>query len=348
MARKYGSRVEDWQYQLLDRNDNLIGELKGVQPGGEYTLNVDADIRGSGSFTLNTLNRDIDWEATRIRISYLRDDLAPKPLCTVLPKLPSEDFDVDSSARVGIFDKTQILLDEIGTNYGLAAGTPIITAVQNLITGVGETSMLLQPSAKTLASDLSWDPNTTRLRIINDLLDAAGYFSIYTDPLGRYRADPYVDPSNRPIVWPFEDDERTGLYLPKFTRTRDTSDIPNRIKCIQRTDGETEALVAIAVAPPSSQFSYENRGYWKTKTYTDIEAADAPTLQLITNRKLSSALQVSASFAITHPVLDIAPNNIVTFYNSKIGQRARCVCRALSYKLSVGGLVNGTYREVVT
>ena len=352
MASRYGHRVEGWQYQILDQYDNLVADLDGViQGSGSFEQNVDADVRGSGSFVLDLIDPDIDWESMRIRVWYRQRGLEPYPVLTALPSIPQESHTGPVvQARVGLLDKTSILQSELGHSYGVAAGSNILNKVRDLIFEVGEDPTFLSLSSKVLSTALSWDPTTTYLRVINDLLNAAGYFSISTDGLGRFKAVPYVDPSKRPILWNFRDNAQ-GLYLPSFTRNRDTRNIPNKVRVIQKTDGTAEAPYADAILPASSPYSFESRGYWKTKTIPDVESAadGGVTLQLQADRKLADAVQVTTSFDITHPVIpELALNGAVTFLNARTGAEARCVLRKLTFNSSTGGLCNGTYREVVS
>lgn len=341
-------RVEGWLFELLDLDDQLVGPLDRVAADqGQLDFSVAAEPRGSGSCTVR--GQDVDWLRHRVRVSYLHDGADPTPKITALPAAPVERHTDDGvTVDVELYDKTLVLIeDRFPGSYGLPAGTLIVDAVGEVIASTGETSMVLTESAATLATPMVWGPDATKLQIVNDLLDAAGYFSVWCDGLGRFRADPYVEVGARGVAWTFRDDA-TGLYLPEFDRDRDTFAVPNSYTCVARTDDEsTPPAVAVAEdVDPASPFSFPSRGRWITRTDVDVEAADEATLALIARRRLAEAQQVAETFQVTHPVLPIGLNDVVEFTNTRVGT-VRAVVQKQTFRLSVGGLVTSTLRRVL-
>lgn len=332
------SWTETFRYDLLDSNDNIVGSLD-VPKGGTLDFSVSAEIRGSGSIVVHKAQ---DWLHSRVRVSY--NDIA---LITALTKVPSEDYSSTSmTAKVDLYDKLIILSDDnFGAAYAVAAGTNIVDKVVEIIASTGELKVAIEPSTQTLTNNLVWDANTSKLKIVNDLLDAANYFSLWCDGLGFYRSTPYVAPQSRGIKHAFIDNEQ-GLYLPAFTRNYDPYSVPNRFIVIGKTDGEVEALVKTATDESGGPYSYPGRP-WLTKTLTDVEYVDAANLQAIADRKLIEARQVSETFEIVHPYLGFGLNDLVTFTNKGLGKTASAVCQKQSYSLQTGGLIKSTIRTVI-
>ena len=252
---------------------------------------------------------------------------------------------------VDLYDKLLILSDDsFGASYALAAGVNIIDSVAAVITSTGETSMALTPSTAVLSAAMVWDAAASKLRIANDLLDAAGYFSLFCDGLGRFRALPYTAPAARGVRWALADDAN-GLYLPEWSRVQDVFSVPNRYVCVGRTDGATAASIQTATDTSStSPFSYANRGRWITRTDTDVEYADSNVANLlaIAQRRLIEAQQVSETFEIDHPVLPFGLNDLVSFTNARLnGRVVPAVVQKQTFNLSAGGLVTSTLRTVL-
>ena len=343
MSTLTGHRQEAFRFELLDLADNVIGTLDGVtDDAGQLDLSIFTTIRGSGNLTLAGDAAGIDWLTHRVRVSYLLDN-SPVALLTGIPRAPVERHTATGTTLdVELYDKTLILSeDAYGASYGLAAGTVILTAVKDVLTssGVPAAHLLLTDSTATLAAGLVWQAGTTKLKIVNDLLDAAGYFALYCDGLGRFRADPYTTPPTRPTEWPFAAGP-LGLYLPAWTRDRDVFSVPNRYVCVGRTEGDTAALTSTATDTSTGPFSYGSRGRWITRTDTDVEASSQAVLDLLAQRRLYEAQQVTETIVFTHPWLPFGLNSVVAF------EGVRAVVQKQTIKLAPGGLITTTARRL--
>lgn len=334
-----GHRVEGFTFELLDLSDSTVGQLPGVQAdAGQLDFSVYADIRGSGNLTVH--GTGVDWLARRVRISYQHDGQTI-PLITAIPRAPVEQHTPTGVVTdVELYDKTLILAeDSFGESFAAPAGVNIVDAVASVIASTGEPApTLLTASPETLANPMVWEAGETKLRIVNDLLDAAGYFAVYCDGLGRFRADPYTDPATRPVRWRFRG--REAVYLPEWTRDRDVFAVPNRYICVGRSEGDTPALVATATNQSDGPFSYEGRGRWITRVDTDVEASSQYVLDLLAVRRLFEAQQVTETFEFTHPHLPFGLNEVVEFDD------ARAVVWKQNVRLAVGGLVTSTARRL--
>ena len=336
-------RAEGFRFGLLDLNDQVVGSLGGVEENsGSLSFSVYADIRGSGNLTVN--NADVDWTRHRVRISYLLgegDDQTVVPLITAVPRAPVEAHKATGvSVDLELYDKTLILSeDTFGVSYAIPAGTNPITAVSSVITSTGQPApALLTATTDTLATAMVWEAGTSKLKIINDVLDAAGYFALFTDGYGQYRAEPYTSPQTRPTMWTFEGDH--AVYLPEWTRDADVFAVPNRYVCVGTTDGLLPALSAVATDESDGPFSYASRGRWITKADVDVEATSQTVLDLLAERRLYEAQQVTETLVWTHPWLPFGLNEVVQFNG------VRAVVWKQSVRLSVGGLITSTARRL--
>lgn len=277
-----------------------------------------------------------DWLNVRIRpmIRIQRLGGGDDPAGTLVPAgvylcaAPVENWDATGLRRnVELIDKLSILDQDIAsgsssviTAYSALAGANIITLVTTLIAETGETHPAIQPDTKVLASPLMWDIGTTRLKIINDLLDAAGYFSLWVDGWGQYQATPYVQPTDRAPIYtsiaPFSDGPHS-LMDSAWTRDRDIYSVPNRFLAVSQGDGETAALVSTATnVDPASPYSFPARGRWITQVEIGIEAVTQAALDTIARARLSSATSVTNQITLDHVFLpDLHINSVVHFVN---------------------------------
>lgn len=344
----YGHRAESFRVDLLDLHGRVLRTLKSVDDSGQLEFTIANAVRGTGSITLHYAEgTDIDWTKSRVRVWYVIGE-DETPLITAIPAVPTERHTATGvTLAVDLFDKLLILSDDaFDGSYGVAAATNVLSAVASIIASTGEpaSSFVYPESTVTLAAGMVWEAGVSKLTIVNDLLDAGGFFALRCDGMGQYFADPYTAPASRPVAWTFVDDAK-GLYLPTFTASRDVSKVPNKYVCIGRTEGDTAALKATATDTSNGPFSYSSRGRWITRTETNVEAASQAVLDAIAARKLSYAQQVSQTFEFQHAWVPVGLNEVVEFSNTRTG-KARCVVQRQVVKLATGGLVTSTLRKL--
>ena len=339
MSNYYAGRSESYLYQVLDNRDNIIGTLDGVIDG-KVDCSSSATVRGSGSITVRTSD-SLDLLNNRIRVSYVWEGWI-FPLITALPSIPSEQYGLGRQLSIGLKDKLSILDgDSFGYSYSIEQGVNIIDAVHAVLLSANQTAVIEASSA--VSTGRVWEPNDSKLKIINDLLDAANYFALYTDGLGQLQADKYIEPNSRPVMWTFEDTPGKGTYLPDFVRNYDPYSIPNSYVCIGKTDGDAEADRA-QVLDYDSPYGFNARGYWLTKVDTEVEG----NLNDIANRRLIDSRNVYETLEIEHPYLPFSINgheNRVSFIND--GKTWNAVCQRQSFSLKEGGLIKSTLRIIV-
>ena len=283
-----------------------------------------------------TTDQVIDWLNLRVRpmIRIARLGGGDDPDGTLVPAgvylcaAPVEEWTSPGlRRRVELADKLSILDQDIAsgdpiglTAYSALPGDNIINLVTDLIGETGERYPAIQPDTKTLTAPLLWDIGTTRLKIINDLLDAAGYFSLWCDGWGQYQATPYVQPADRTPVYesllPFSSGPNS-LMDPTWTRDRDIYSIPNRYLVVSQGDGETPALTSVAMnLNPNSPYSFGNRGRWITTVEIGVEALTQTELDTIAAARLSAATSITNQITLQHIFLpDLHINSVVRFIN---------------------------------
>ena len=356
-----GTRVTAWRFELLDRREVLIGDLEGVQPGGSVDFSASASIKGGGSITIVDIGQDIDWLNVRIRPVCTIEGLSREiPVGVWLPSAPTEDWsDLGRSWSVDLLDKASILDGDIWTHpssgnpeaFVAKAGQNVISVVRSLITQTGESVRAIENASVTLSSDRVFEAGMTRLQIINELLDSAGFFSLWVDYAGQFRATPYAPPADRSpaydVAAPFTAGD-TSVMSPDFSRERDIFSVPNKVFCSTSGDGETEALTSVATnTDPNSPYSYPSRGRWITQIESDVDAVSQSALDLITRRKLADATAVTSKLELTHLFLpDLLINTTIRARNDRAGIDQLCTVTNTSVSFDPLGTCSTKLQEV--
>lgn len=341
-------RRERWVVDLLDaQTEKLLADVRATS--GRVDWNVNATIRSSCSLTVEDL-AGYDWRQVRVRIRYVLDGPGGGewPIGVFLPATPTEQWDVARSESVEMYDKMVILEDDkTATAWAYSKGQNLIAAVVQVIQSTGETSIQIPPSSKTLSASMTWEVGTSKLRIVNDLLEAADYFSIWCDGMGRYRSDPYSAPGDRPVVWDFVDHPQTSIYLSRFEREQDGFHVPNRVVMIGRSeDQETPPPYATAQnQDPDSEWSFQARGRWITYTEEGVEAADGETLDSLAARKLRDLTGASRTLTLRHAMIPLDPNDVVRVRADEVLDTLASV-QTMQVDLETGAIVTSTLREV--
>jgi hypothetical protein len=250
---------------------------------------------------------------------------------------------------VKLLDKTTILdQDIITTTYSVAAGTVVTTEIISLITGAGVTNYAITASSATLTGGMAWQPGTSKLRIVNDLLAAIGYFALYANFDGALVGEPYVLPASRPILYELIDGP-TSVYDPNFTRDVDIWRIPNRVVITGQGDGTTAALTSsIDNTDADSPYSIANRGRVIGYSETGVEADSQATLDAYARRRLVELTTPTSSVQISHsPLPGVTVNNTVRFRRVPAGIDARHTVTRTTITLDGTALATSDLREVV-
>lgn len=307
-----------FRFDLLDNQERLIGELNGVDPGGSLEWTAGTAIKGSGSILVQDLpEHEFDWLDIRIKPYILVTDdageMSEDPLGVFIPTVPTahwtdeqRSWDVQLQDKLVILDQDTIITpDGEPQTYQLDAGANVITAVKAIIVDAGETAVAIEddPDA-TLETGQAFEVGTTRLKIINELLETANYFSLSVDGNGQYRTRPYKRPAERTPVYSAETpfaDAAHSLMTPDFSVTSDIFGVPNRYWALQQSTGESEGNLAVATnEDPDSPFSFPSRGRWITEGEKGVEATDQAALQSYAERKLDELTSVTTTVDLAH------------------------------------------------
>lgn len=348
---------EDWVWDILDNNDNFIGTLDGVN-SGSIKRNVNTTIRSGGSLSWSGVAPPA-WPRIRLRPRYTAElsdgSSVDWPMGVFIPAAPVINWNGTlASADVELFDKLLVLEeDAIDITFSLPAGTVVTDAIRSVIEDAGETHHSIEDSPETLTSNISWKIGTKKLTIVNELLEAINYFSLWVDEMGTYRGTPYLPPRSRGLSWEFKDDHN-GIYDPEFEYDLDTFGKPNKVVLVSQGSGDAEGLVAVSTnTDPDSPISYQARGdgtmdggRWVTRVETGVDATSQEVLQAKADRIIEEAKSLSGTLEIQHALIPLDLNNLVTFRREPASIDTSGVVRSMEIPCTVGGLVTTVITEV--
>lgn len=239
-----------------------------------------------------------------------------------------------------LYDKTFLLsVDSIEKSTSLQKGDNIFDFIQDMIESVGE-SVALPETPVYSTANLVWEAGTSKLTIVNDVLQASGFFALYCDFNGGYIFEKYLPPKKRSLLYEFTA-RSSAVHTEEYSREQDAK-IPNKIICISQSDGIHPALVSVALNEnPDNEFSFQSQGMWISKVYTGVEAMTQEILDSKAQEYLSLINGV-ATFKRTMVVEGIPLNSRVS---GESGEDE--VIENIDITLTPGSLMTVTTREVV-
>jgi hypothetical protein len=344
-----GNRTQWFTYELLDNGEAPKGSLPNVT-GGRLEWHANAAVKGGGKITIVSGSRsEIPWLHRRVKIIMHIEGLGEYPLGVFIPSAPIERWDdMNLTLDIELLDKCSIIdNDYVLDTYSVAEGTKVTTAVRNLIESTGENAGSITDSDETLKKALSWESGTSKLQIVNDLLEAANYFSLQVDGNGNYRVQKYRVPRNRATVHHFSDDN-AAIYTPEFEYEKDVYSIPNKVVIIAQGDGAEEGMKAVATNEnPDSPYSYQSRGRWIVDVVKGVEATSQEALN---DRALGRLIQLTSPtglISINHaPLPWLEVNDVVRFKRTEADIDVRAVVSSTEITLDPMALQRTALQEV--
>lgn len=349
-----GDREVEFIYTLLDRNEREIRVLDNIQEGS-LEPNMYNAIKTTGALTMIDTGLDIDFLNDRVAISVRIRSLnydweKTYPLGVYLMTTPA--FDYDGAVRkwnVEVYDKLLILeQDAVAEPFVVPAETNVVQAIREIILSTGEDKINIQESPKTTLSARVWEAGTSKLSIINNLLDSINYYSLNVDGLGNYTSETYKPPSSRSPVMDFVDD-RKSLYSVGLKVNQDYFRVANKVVLVVSNPDLTEPITVSKTLDeyfPDSPFSYANRGRWIVDV-REVEATDISVLEEMAKRILREGIQVSQTMEISHPWLPLELYDVIRFRNMVLGMSENYAIISQSIPLGYDKLVTSTVRRVV-
>ena len=219
--------------ELVDLDLNVIEDISDDLQGGRVERQAYADMHGSASFKLR---RRLDWGQDLVRPFIVLGDGTNEArfnLGVYHPSAPVEPLNEDvPTFDVQGYDILLRLRQKVANAYGIAAGTPYLDKVEEILLARGYTRFVIDPAAASVVSPTSrawaFDGELTWMGLVNDLLSAVGYQGIYSDWDGQLRCHAYTLPLERTPEWYYSDDPQSTMLSTMRSISRDYFETPNR------------------------------------------------------------------------------------------------------------------------
>jgi hypothetical protein len=238
------------------------------------------------------------------------------PQGVFLLSTPSRSSDDNGAVTRNVdgYDQLQVYSDDkITDRFTVDEGDNYIDVIMN---GKGGVTLLDMPtdqivfrsSSSTLPAAKDYDPGTTKLAIINDLLSAVNYNSLYFDEFGNAVLSKYVRPSKRTAEYTYVDDDKSVL-LPAMEQTLDLFSIPNQWVLVVSNADQESLSATFTNDSPLSPTSTVNRGRTIVDYLTEQDAPDQTTLEDRAENMADQASQVYEKVSMTTAIMPFHSNN---------------------------------------
>lgn len=363
LGADYGSREVSFKYLLMDQANVVIGDVTNHVVSCSIDMNMTADINRTAKFTFLD-NGVIDFTNDRIQPwCYLTGtDTNGWPLGIFLL---SSGQKYTTAAGVALrdvdgYDQNLVLKQDVdggplgtpGTRYTIPAGTRYTTAIQNLLnaySGHGlATNNVSTASTATAVTAIDWNPGTPTLTIVNDLLKAINYYTLYFDELGVAQAQPYITPANRSSQFSYASD-RTSIMYEDANRTADLFNVPNQWTRVVSLPDRSVLVATYTNNDPTNSTSTVSRGRTIADFATGSTAPDLPSLQAQVLQIATNASQIYETFEFytaINPLHSFADVYTITFNNLAVSG-TKYEETAWSVDLVAGGRMKHSARRVV-
>jgi len=374
----YSDRVTSYRWEVLTHlsngSDVLAGSLDGVvDTSAQLSWSLYSSVKGSGGLKVTDLATaragllrigQLSLASARIRPVLVIEGLPEIPLGVFLLSAAPEEW--SGSGRVygvELLDRATVLdQDLIEVSFSVSASTPILSAVASVIASAGEAITVDATVTTTLASAMVWEAGTSKLSIVNDLLAALNYNSLWVDGTGAFRATPYVLPASRGVNYELLNglprelvDGDLSIYSETWSRDRDLFNVPNKVVAVQAASGDAPALTgSYTNTDPNSPFSYQARGNrWIVKVLDGVEVPDgtAPAMTAFLQAKARASLiassAVQASVSVKHLPIPLRVSDVLRFANAPAGIDNRHVLTNLTLEAHPLGLMTSELQELI-
>jgi len=247
------------------------------------------------------------------------------------------------------YDLNQILVDWKTTDrMTIPAGTNYVVEVKALLEGAGITDHNLTATTYTLPTDLDYAGGTAYLKIINDLLTAINYRTLWFDADGVAVALPWANPSTQPASYTYVDDSQSVIY-PQVNQLLDLFAVPNVWVVVVAQTDTAEIISNYTNSNPNSPTSTANRGreivhYEQNLNAPLSEALDQFAAQLaFTDSQVYETVVFPSAIMPFHEDQDVIQ---LTF--SALGISDKYSEVAWSFPLVAGGQMSHSVRKVVS
>lgn len=346
------NRTLRFRYDRLSKTNGLLGEFPGVMRGSVNHRGL-ADIKRTGRFTIEHSD-EVDWLNDRIRpwvqLQMPDGEWIEWPQGLFLLSSPVKSVDNSGLAvrQIDAYDQTVMLInDKVTDRYHAAAGAVVTTAVRTVLSSARIANISVTPSDKILPAAMEWEPGTRKLTIVNQLLSAINYQSVWFDSSGSAVCQPYIAPSETAPGWDYYDDVRS-VIVPGAELHAELFDVPNRWVLYVSNPERDPLRSEYTNISPTSPTSTVSRGFTSVDYRQENNVVDQETLDAKVLRIAEEASQVYEYVTFSSAIMPIHEHmDIINLRYTELDVGDRHQEMEWSFDLEAGSTMKHSVRRLI-
>lgn len=259
----YPQRADDFRFDVLDQNLNVIGEIK---PREDNAPTLTLDVSRATALTIDGLGlrpsdtAALNFVTDRVRPVMILENGSEYELGVLLftnaPKVRASFGVYVESAALGDFGV--ILNQQLPQGLAFPAATNVGTALASVLDQVGIFAYSIPTTYARLAEPIAFPAGRTRLEAITTLAQTAGWVT-YFDRDGTFVANTPPDLETADPAFVYGPD--TTLLEGSMAESDGLLTAPN-LWVVMNTSSRDVPVVGRYELPPSAPHSFANRGYY--------------------------------------------------------------------------------------
>ena len=277
-SNRDGDRLEDISEDLIE------GEVK-FSSTSEVHMNFTARIQD-----ITELEPYVDYVIPVLRLQYAGGSIVEEQVGHYIVVPAARTY--SQSSTEGVVDgrglEWLLTLDEYSKGYSISAGNDFALEVRNCLRQANLNKFNIPNCGKTVPKKRTWDPGTKRLKVINDLLDSAGYHPLHMARDGRLTSFKIPNVAHAEPAVMYDTGTRSDI-VGQVVETPDMENFANRMVVIAE-DAERDTIRVIERNDnQASPVSIPRLGFTKTKTHTSKNLNNATDARELCKRMLERA-----------------------------------------------------------
>lgn len=347
----HSNRIIKWEYELLDKNDRRIGTIPEIK--GSYGMDSEAEIKGAARFELSEKGlKEIDFFSERIKPYFClkigSDWLKWEQGIYLLNSPDRNEIRGGIYRNIEAYDKSVILReDRVDNRYLITKGTPYTVVIRDLILSTGIKDISIQESELELSVDKEYEIGTSKLEIINSLLNAINFNSVWFNHHGTCMVTKYITGKARAYEYEYATNSKSVTYY-GANESIDTFDIPNKFVRYVENPEAAYLISTFINDQASNKLSTISRGRVITdiKSITDI--ADQNTLDDYTRKEAERLSLVYGGFNFnTIPMPHHSFNDCLLFRNHNLEATEKVIEISWNINASGNGAMTHKVKKVI-
>lgn len=340
--------------ELLDIDLNLIEDISDALVGGSISWSLKAGIHRTCDLEITTT---VQWGAQLVRPYVILSNGATTArwnLGVYMLTTPATRF--GSSPRtysVQGYDRLMLLNREVGADYTVTAGTTYRQALLDAFSAAGLTGVYIEGSAadNALPAAKSWplvatdeadadqtDTPATWLRVVNDLLQAINFRSVWCNEDGTYQCVAYQAPGDRGPEWTFDaDDAHLSIVGEDREQVQDVWDTPNKWVFRWKNGGtgiEGDGVYTVDESDATNGDRLGRKLEWVS--VIDYDAASQAKLVELGDRRVAADKRTVTTYELQTGTFPPAGHaDIYTYADTELGAAQKV--QAIQWKLPLDG-----------